>query len=184
MRIDLVAALSLYAGLAGCIGPEQPRAYAHVLITHSQVDSETSDLPGYGEDETQIGFVAGGGYHVTDFAAVELAYDNVGRFDWSSDDGSDFGAYRVQGALLTGFFHCPVWGPLEVTARVGGFGYRQSSWDNGQGRNTDTGVAAVYGLGLQAKVWRNLALRAEWFQLQEVDDYPFDQIGIGATWTF
>ncbi|MFO1031348.1 MAG: outer membrane beta-barrel protein [Planctomycetota bacterium] len=160
------------------------RKFAHVRMSVSDVDSDTDDEVGYTEDETEVAWGVGVGGRFGDHVGAELEYDNLGKYEWSNDTGTDVGSYRVQGVAVSGLLHYPILGKIEAFGRVGGFVWHQKSKDDGQPDNTDTGVSPLVGLGLQTTLVDSLWLRLEWMRMTDVDDYPFDQYGIGFGWNF
>lgn len=181
--LPLGLACSPFLLVTGCQSKPNP-LYAHMAIVYSDVNSETDDLPGYTEDETTAAWSAGMGSRIHDNASVEVAFTDLGDYDWTDTGATDFGSYSVRGLLLTGRLHYPIYGEVEATARVGGFAWQQRSSDNGQPDESDSGLAPVWGFGLQTPLADRLDLRIEYYRLENVDDYPFDQYSLGLAWTF
>ncbi|MBL8737476.1 MAG: outer membrane beta-barrel protein [Planctomycetes bacterium] len=161
-----------------------PRKFAHVRMSVSDVDSDTADEVGYSEDETEVAWGVGVGGRWGDLVGAEVEYDNLGKYEWSNDTGTDVGSYRVQGVAVSGLLHYPILGKIEAVGRVGGFLWHQKSKDDGQPDNTDTGVSPLVGLGVQTTLAESLWVRLEWMRMTDVDDYPFDQYGIAFGWNF
>ena len=141
----------------------------------------------FGDDDS-FAVRLGGGRRVNDWLAVEVAYAHFGNVVVDRRTGNSArlpgggfgmpihigveGKYRLEGVDASAVLSWPIHRSLVVTGRLGALAYRQTYAEKGSGthgatwhwKNSDYGVAPLFGVGLRYLPDRRLALGAEWIR--------------------
>lgn len=117
-------------------------------------------------DDRATGFKVFTGGQVNQWFGVELAYVNLGEVDRNGGD------IRAQGLNLNLVGTVPLGSQFKVFGKLGTiYGYTRTRAPAGQPAGHEDSFRLAYGLGVQADINRNWAVRGDW------DRYRFEYPG-------
>ena len=132
---------------------------------------------GNSTDRDTIGAGAFAGYQYNQYMGFELGYDWFGKMKYKGAGNS--GDLTSMGVSLTTKLSYPIMDDLDVYTRLGGMVYRTEAKANQTGvanyKETDTGVAPVYALGLEYAITPEWATRLDYQWVSNLGDK--DNIG-------
>ena len=167
-------------------------------ITHAQTTCSNLEITPIinGCDEKDTGYKIFGGYQVNKYAAVELAWLDLGEATVSGPLSPTLtwsGSSETEVISLSAKLTLPVYQKAGIFAK-GGVAY----WDNESNtisagvvvRESDSGFSPIYGGGLYYWVSKSLLIRLEWERVHDVadspdgSDSPWDMASLGVVYYF
>ncbi|EPL9569583.1 porin OmpA [Providencia rettgeri] len=128
---------------------------------------------GSSTERDTLGAGAFAGYQYNQYMGFELGYDWFGKMKYK---GADKGDLTSMGVSLTTKLSYPIMDDLDVYTRLGGMVYRTEAKANQRNyKETDTGVAPVYALGLEYAITPEWATRLDYQWVSNLGDK--DNIG-------
>lgn len=155
--------------------------WSHYEDTSLNPAKTGGDYAGWGNvgsstDRDTLGAGAYAGYQYNQYLGFELGYDWFGKMKYKGADNK--GDLKSMGVSLTTKLSYPIMDDLDVYTRLGGMVYRTEAKAHQNGerfKETDTGVAPVYALGLEYAITPEWATRLDYQWVSNLGDK--DNIG-------
>jgi OmpA-OmpF porin, OOP family len=157
-------------------------SYGYVGLNGGVTDFDTTCVPGFECDKSNVGFKAYAGGQLWRFIGLELGYVNVGKVEVGGGSG------KAQGANLSLLANLPI-GPINAFAKVGTtYGFTKTTTGvAGAPSGRDRGFGMSYGAGVGYDLARNWQVRAEWDRYRfdfKGNDNDVDMFSLGAVYKF